>query len=67
MYILAGIVFIGIGIVMMIWPKVIFELTEAWKGYAGGEPSDLYIISTRFGGFMFFIVGAASMITQFIV
>ena len=56
MYILIGIIFIIIGIVMLISPKTIFQITESWKSISDDEPSALYNVSTRVGGIAFLIV-----------
>lgn len=65
MYFLIGIVFAGIGLTMLIKPQIIFHITEGWKNSNNNEPSDLYIISIRFGGVMFVIIGFASVTIQF--
>lgn len=57
MYILISIIFICIGIIMLINPEIIFRITESWKNDSYTEPSKIYIISTRFGGCMFLIIG----------
>ena len=62
MYIVMGIFLICIGLVMLISPKTFFEITESWKGGSARDVSGLYIISTRFGGAMFLVVGLASII-----
>lgn len=65
MYILIGIIFIGIGLAMLISPQTIFEITESWKSDSNNEPSKLYMISTRCGGGIFFIIGLASIMVSF--
>lgn len=50
---------------MLIKPQIIFYITEKWKNSSNGEPSHLYIISIKFGGVMFLIIGFASIIIQF--
>ena len=64
MYILIGIIFIIIGIVMLISPKTIFQITESWKSISDNEPLALYNVSTRVGGVAFLIVGIASIIVS---
>ena len=64
MYILIGIIFIIIGIVMLMSPKTIFQITESWKSISDDEPSALYNVSTRVGGVAFLIVGIASIIVS---
>ena len=51
----------------LIWkPQVFYELTESWKHDGGSEPSNLYILSTRFGGVMCALVGIGGMVCVFI-
>ena len=64
MYILIGIIFIIVGIIMLISPKTIFQIIESWKGISGNEPSALYSASTRVGGVAFLISGIASIIVS---
>ena len=66
MYILCGILFLFIGIVMLRFPEFIYEITESWKSYSSGEPSDLYKVSTRVGGIAFILIGIACFIATFI-
>lgn len=66
MYVLIGIIVVCIGIVMLVSPKIFFEITESWKNSADAEPSGLYIVSTRIGGCTFIIVGLASIIVSFL-
>lgn len=62
MYILISIIFICIGIIMLINPEIIFRITESWKNDSYTEPSKIYIISTRFGGCMFLIIGLLGLL-----
>ncbi|OZG63327.1 MULTISPECIES: DUF6199 family natural product biosynthesis protein [Bifidobacterium] len=59
MYIVLGLVLIAIGLLMVIEPKSFYEITQGWKNDGYAEPSQLFIISTRFGGAMFILVGLA--------
>lgn len=52
-----GILFLIFGAFIFIKPDVLWKLTEQWKSYRADEPSDLYLISTKFGGVMFGILG----------
>lgn len=65
MYLLIGILFVIFGAVLLFNPRVFYELTESWKNNAAGDPSDLYIFSTRFGGAVLIIVGIVSIVFQF--
>ena len=63
-----GLVFLTLAIygVALIWkPEFFYELTESWK-HDGGEPSKLYLLSTRFGGVMCVLAGIGGMICVFI-
>lgn len=66
MYILLGILFLVIGFVMVRFPEFIYEITESWKSYSSGDPSDLYKLSTRVGGIAFILVGIACFIVTII-
>jgi hypothetical protein len=49
------------GLVMLVLPSVIWEITESWKSNDATEPSTMYIWSTRFGGALCTIVGVAGI------
>ncbi len=67
MYTFLGIVFIIIGLIMLISPKIFYQIVEQWKDDDKSiKPSNLYIISTRFGGCIFIIVGLAGIIIYFV-
>ena len=61
-----SIVMLVIGICMLLRPDVIYRLTESWKNNFSDDPSRLYIISTRFGGVMFLLVGLLGTAAFFI-
>ena len=50
---------IAFGIFLLAKPQFYFELTESWKHGGSSEPSDLFILSTRFGGIMCIVVGVS--------
>ncbi|GAA3401957.1 DUF6199 family natural product biosynthesis protein [Paenibacillus hodogayensis] len=52
-----AIILIFIGLTMLIRPSLIWAITESWKSNDATEPSDLYKLSTRFGGVMFTLIG----------
>lgn len=58
MYIIFGILFIIVGILMIKFPKEIFEL-QKWKVHRDSSPSKLFVFNIRFGGIVFFLVGVA--------
>ena len=65
MYLIVGINFLVFGIVLLLKPRLFYDITESWKSNVTGDPSDLYIFSTRFGGVVVAIVGVASIIVHF--
>ena len=66
MYILIGIVFIIIGLLMIFFPSIFYTLTQSWKSSVESEPSTLYITGTRLGGICFSIVGILAIIAQWL-
>lgn len=64
MYILIGIIFTIVGIVMLISPETIFQITESWKIDGDNEPSDLYCAGAKVAGFAVLIIGVASIIVS---
>ena len=63
LYFIIGLVLTGIGVTMLVKPQIVYELTESWKHDGGvGEPSGLYVWSTRFGGVMFILAGICGLI-----
>lgn len=62
MYILLGIIFLGIGLLMVISPSTVFQITEGWKSDRSNEPSELYKISTRIEGCIFVIMGICCIV-----
>jgi hypothetical protein len=51
------------GLLMLVRPTVIWTITESWKSNDATEPSDIYILSTRFGGVMCTLAGIGGIIT----
>ncbi len=66
MYLILGIVFLALGLLMVLRPQVFFELVESWKSDSLGEPSRMYLLSTRFGGVLVAAVGIASIVVNFL-
>lgn len=65
-YLLLGILFIGVGLIMLIKPQIIYYLFENSSNRISSEPSDLYIFSTRFGGVEHLLLGLACVIYFFL-
>jgi hypothetical protein len=66
MYVFGGIILVIIGLVMIRFPEAFYRLTQSWKNSTTSDPSHKYILATKFGGIMFFIIGILSIIVQFI-
>lgn len=62
MYIIGGIVCIPMGLFMLIAPDTFYEVTQSWKSDSAGEPSKLFIVSTRLGGGAFLLVGVLGIL-----
>lgn len=62
MYLIGGILFAIVGVIMTVRPQWIFSLAEMWKNDSATEPSDLYLISTRVGGVFFILIGIGAII-----
>ena len=67
MLIVGSIFLLIVGIMMLCFPKVIYELTESWKSNSFNEPSKLYDIHIRIGGIACFIVGLAGVVVVFMI
>ncbi|PNT90255.1 DUF6199 family natural product biosynthesis protein [Clostridium thermosuccinogenes] len=63
---LIGIILFIVGLLMLIKPKIVWQITEQWKSYSAEEPSNFYIKSIRFGGVMFILAGIGSIIAFFL-
>jgi hypothetical protein len=53
---------IVVGLLLLLRPDLVWQVTEQWKSSDATEPSSLYMISTRFGGIMCLLVGLASLL-----
>ncbi len=62
-----GIIFLVLGIFFFLKPQLVWKLTEEWKSYRADEPSDLYLISTKFGGILFALLGAIMILLPLIL
>lgn len=65
MLLLSIILFI-VGLLMLVRPEIVWQITEKWKSYSAEEPSNFYIKSIRFGGVMFVLVGIIGLIAFFL-
>ena len=64
MYYILSILLIVMGALLITAPQLWYELTESWKSQAPSEPSGWFLFSTRFGGAVSFLVGAAYLIVN---
>lgn len=62
MYIILTIIIAIVGIFMILKPEVIYDITESWKNNRSGEPSDLYLLSTKIGGVLCLLLGVAGAV-----
>lgn len=62
MYIILTIIIAIVGIFMILKPEIIYDITESWKNNRSGEPSDLYLLSTKIGGVLCLLLGVAGAI-----
>ncbi|GAA0343799.1 hypothetical protein GCM10008967_37810 [Bacillus carboniphilus] len=60
-----GIFLILNGLFLIIWPDIVWLITEGWKSNEAAEPSLFYIWSTRFGGVVSIILGVGWMVKVF--
>lgn len=66
-FILGGVAFILLGLLVFIKPTFIWKITEQWKSDCAKEPSKLYIKSIRFGGTIFVLLGVVMIIVGGII
>lgn len=66
-YILATIFMTFLGIGIFLKPTLMWNLTERWKSYRADEPSNLYLISTKFGGILIASIGLILTILLLVV
>jgi len=65
--IILAILLIIFGLFMLVYPATIWKITESWKSSDATEPSDLYLLSTRFGGTMCILVGFGGIIVYLLI
>ena len=65
--VLAGVVFVVLGVFLFVRPDLVWKLTEQWKSYRADEPSELYVISTKVGGVAFALCGVAAVVLPFVL
>ncbi len=65
--VLAGVVFVALGVFLFVRPDLLWNWTEQCKSYRADEPSDLYVKSTKFGGVAFALLGVVISVLPFVV
>lgn len=60
--VLLFVLFVGLGLLMIVKPALIWHIAERWKSADAIEPSDLYLFSTRFGGIMVTLLGVIGIL-----
>lgn len=63
--IVIGAAFSLCGLIMLISPRTVYQITESWKNNRDGEPSDLYRVTTRIEGGILLIVGIVLLVMRF--
>lgn len=66
MIIIFGIYLLITGLFMLVSPATFYKITESWKSNSAGEPSDLFIISTRAGGLFCTLAGIGAIVVFFL-
>ena len=62
-----GLMLLILGIFIFLKPDLIWKAKERWKPYRAKEPSDLHVISIKFGGVLFAISGIIMIILPFVL
>ena len=65
--VLAGVVFVALGVFLFVRPDLLWNWTERWKSTQAEAPSDFYVKSTKFGGVVFALLGVAISVLPFVV
>lgn len=65
--ILLAIILLIVGLVMTIKPDIWWQLTESWKSYSAGDPSDFYIKVIRIGGIVFLVMALMVFVLLFFI
>lgn len=67
MYIFLAVIIAVVGVIMIVKPKFIYEITESWKNNSGGEPSEAYILWTRLSGIVCLLIGIVGAVALLIL
>lgn len=57
---------VAFGLLMVLKPGIVWQLTESWKSDDAAEPSELYLFATRLGGILCTLAGIGGVIAKFV-
>ena len=66
MVIVGAIILLIVGVVMMCFPDIVYEITESWKSNASDGPSDPFKLYTRIEGAFVCLVSIAAIIVTLV-
>lgn len=61
-YLIFGVLLMIAGILMVVWPKGFYGLTESWKSSGSAEPSKRYLVYTRCAGVLLLVIGTVGAV-----
>ncbi|GIP38975.1 hypothetical protein J31TS4_22550 [Paenibacillus sp. J31TS4] len=64
---LISVLLVAAGVLMLSRPDWVWSVTESWKSGDATEPSDTYILSTRFGGGMVTLAGLGGIVAAWVL
>lgn len=65
MFVFFGLIFIAFGILNLVKPDFAWYINEGWKVKGDSEPSEGYLMMTKFGGIVAIIIGTIFVIGGF--
>jgi hypothetical protein len=63
---ITAIVLLAVGLWMLVSPRTLWRVSEAWKSSSTEGPSGAYLTYARFGGLMLVLAGTAGLIATFL-
>lgn len=66
MVIVGAIILLIVGVVMICFPDIVYEITESWKSNASDGPSDYFKLYTRIEGAFVCLVSIAAIIVTLV-
>ena len=64
---LGSIFLLIVGVLMLCFPDMVYNITESWKSNSSSEPSGLYKLHICIGGIACTLVGIAGLISNFVL